>query len=232
LRGTFFPLLRASDKPIAIACLRLLTLPPFPPRPLRSVPRLRLRIALSTSLLALRLYRLPLDFFLPPDLFLPPDFFLPVVRAMNSPRLGFDVDNRICFATHNPGDRIHATARTQRGYADGVARAMPCAVANIITTPRALGANRAREITTVEVGEFGFFSGLRDDLPMRIMLPRFDHTVCDRNVVVRAGCASSRRTISHRKFDSDGTAAGSLVAASSSTRGKKQNGALGSYRAA
>ncbi len=36
--GTFLPFLRASDSPMAIACLRLLTLPPLPPRPLLSVP--------------------------------------------------------------------------------------------------------------------------------------------------------------------------------------------------
>src|SRR5690349_4889389 len=36
LRGTFAPLARASERPIAIACLRLFTLPPLPPRPLRS----------------------------------------------------------------------------------------------------------------------------------------------------------------------------------------------------
>jgi hypothetical protein len=45
----------ASDKPIAIACLRLVTF--FPLRPLRSVPRLRFRIARSTSLDAPREYR-------------------------------------------------------------------------------------------------------------------------------------------------------------------------------
>jgi hypothetical protein len=37
--GTFLPLARASDRPIAIACLRLLTL--RPERPLFSVPALR-----------------------------------------------------------------------------------------------------------------------------------------------------------------------------------------------
>jgi hypothetical protein len=48
---------------MAMACLRLFTLPPLPPFPLRSVPRFLLRIALATSLLALGLYlRLP-DFF-------------------------------------------------------------------------------------------------------------------------------------------------------------------------
>lgn len=31
--GTFAPFLRASDKPIAIACLRLFTFPPLPPLP-------------------------------------------------------------------------------------------------------------------------------------------------------------------------------------------------------
>jgi hypothetical protein len=53
--GTFFPFRRASDRPMAIACLRLLTV--FPLLPLLSFPRLRLRIARSTSLDALREYR-------------------------------------------------------------------------------------------------------------------------------------------------------------------------------
>jgi hypothetical protein len=48
-----------------MACLRLLTRPPFPPRPLRKVPFFRRRIALSTRLLAARPYlRRPPDFFL------------------------------------------------------------------------------------------------------------------------------------------------------------------------
>jgi membrane protein len=38
--GTFLPFLRAFDNPIAIACFRLFTLPPFPPFPLLAVPRL------------------------------------------------------------------------------------------------------------------------------------------------------------------------------------------------
>src|ERR1700730_1898660 len=53
--GTFLPFLRASDSPMAIACLRLLTFLPL--LPLLSVPRLRLRMLRSTSLEALREYR-------------------------------------------------------------------------------------------------------------------------------------------------------------------------------
>ena len=44
--GTFFPSRRASDSPIAIACLRLLTL--RPERPLLNVPALRFFIARPT----------------------------------------------------------------------------------------------------------------------------------------------------------------------------------------
>jgi hypothetical protein len=44
--GTFPPSRRASDKPIAIACLRLFTV--LPERPLFNVPRLRSCIALFT----------------------------------------------------------------------------------------------------------------------------------------------------------------------------------------
>ena len=48
-----------------MACFRLLTRPPFPPGPLRNVPFLRRRMALSTRLLAARPYlRRPPDFFL------------------------------------------------------------------------------------------------------------------------------------------------------------------------
>ena len=54
--GTRLPFRRAFDNPIAIACLRLFTLPPLPPLPLRAVPRLYLRISLSTSFEALRAY--------------------------------------------------------------------------------------------------------------------------------------------------------------------------------
>ena len=44
--GTLAPARRASDKPIAIACFRLLTF--FPDRPLFKVPFFRSRIARST----------------------------------------------------------------------------------------------------------------------------------------------------------------------------------------
>ena len=67
-RGTFAPFFRASDNPIAIACLRLFTRPPLPPLPLFSVPFFLRRIALPTLLLAARPY------FRPPDFL--PDFFL------------------------------------------------------------------------------------------------------------------------------------------------------------
>src|ERR1044071_5107952 len=46
LRGTFPPARRASERPIAIACLRLFTF--FPDRPLFSLPRLRSCIARLT----------------------------------------------------------------------------------------------------------------------------------------------------------------------------------------
>ena len=59
-RGTFFPFDRASDRPIAIACFLLFT---FRPLLDLSVPFLRRRIALSTSLLALSEYFRFDDFF-------------------------------------------------------------------------------------------------------------------------------------------------------------------------
>ena len=54
LAGTLAPALRASDRPIAIACLRLFTV--LPERPLFSVPRLRSCIAFSTLLEAFSPY--------------------------------------------------------------------------------------------------------------------------------------------------------------------------------
>jgi len=61
LRGTLAPFFRASDRPIAIACLRLLTV--FPLRPDLSVPFFRRRIALATRLdAALPYFRFPEDF--------------------------------------------------------------------------------------------------------------------------------------------------------------------------
>jgi hypothetical protein len=52
--GTFLPLRRASESPMAIACLRLFTVLPL--RPLFSVPFLRRRIALLTVFEAAREY--------------------------------------------------------------------------------------------------------------------------------------------------------------------------------
>jgi hypothetical protein len=50
-RATFLPFLRASERPIAIACFLLVTF--FPLLPLLSVPLLRRRITDSTSFEAL-----------------------------------------------------------------------------------------------------------------------------------------------------------------------------------
>lgn len=58
---------------MAMACLRLFTLPPLPPGPERRVPCFLRRIALATVLLA------PLLYLRPDDLFRPDDFF---VRGM------------------------------------------------------------------------------------------------------------------------------------------------------
>ena len=56
-RGTLAPFLRASESPIAIACLRLVTLPAFPPLPDRSVLRFSRCNALFTLALAALPYR-------------------------------------------------------------------------------------------------------------------------------------------------------------------------------
>lgn len=61
LRGTFAPFSRASDRPIAMACSRLVTRPPCPALPRFSVPVFRRRIALSTRLPAALPYRRPPD---------------------------------------------------------------------------------------------------------------------------------------------------------------------------
>jgi hypothetical protein len=55
--GTLAPARRASDNPMAIACLRLVTL--FPEPPDRSVPRFRSRITRSTFCEAFFPYRRP-----------------------------------------------------------------------------------------------------------------------------------------------------------------------------
>lgn len=62
LRGTLAPFFRASDSPMAIACLRLLTVLPLLPD--LSVPFLRRRMALATRLdAAFPYFRPPEDFF-------------------------------------------------------------------------------------------------------------------------------------------------------------------------
>src|SRR6185312_15568959 len=65
LLGTFLPFLRASESPMAIACLRLLTFPPFPPLPRFNVPFFLRCMARFTSLLALFEYFLAMEISLP-----------------------------------------------------------------------------------------------------------------------------------------------------------------------
>lgn len=77
--------MRASESPIAIACLRLFTV--LPDLPLFSVPRFLRRIALSTISWALGPYflvpellrgeLLPVELLLPDDFFFVPDFVDP-----------------------------------------------------------------------------------------------------------------------------------------------------------
>jgi len=74
--GTLAPFFRASESPMAIACLRLFTLPPLPPLPERKVPLFFRRIALATLLPA------PLLYFRPDDFLRPDDFF---VRGIHPP---------------------------------------------------------------------------------------------------------------------------------------------------
>jgi hypothetical protein len=61
--GTFAPFLRASDKPIAIACFLLVTFSPL--RPLFSFPSFISCISVCTCLLAAAPYFLPADFLAP-----------------------------------------------------------------------------------------------------------------------------------------------------------------------
>ena len=76
--GTFFPSLRASDNPIAIACFRLVTFLPL--RPLFSLPCFMAFISRSTSWLADGLYfRDEFDFF---ELLFLVDFFAAFLVAI------------------------------------------------------------------------------------------------------------------------------------------------------
>ena len=74
-RGTFAPFFRASERPMAIACLRLFTVPPLPPGPDLSVPRFLRRMALATVFSAARPY------------FRVPDFLLAFFLVAMSPPL-------------------------------------------------------------------------------------------------------------------------------------------------
>lgn len=86
LFGTFPPSRRASDRPIAIACLRLVTF--FPDLPERSCPRFISCVARATLLLALRPYFfLPLERFLPLELFRPLELLLAKMSTSMHSRL-------------------------------------------------------------------------------------------------------------------------------------------------
>jgi hypothetical protein len=65
--GTLAPSLRASERPIAIACFRLVTF--FPLRPLFSLPLFFSRITRATFFCAFGLYFLPPEDFLCEELF-------------------------------------------------------------------------------------------------------------------------------------------------------------------
>src|SRR5882762_7951687 len=88
--GTLAPFSRASDNPIAIACLRLVTLPPLPALPERRVPFFLRRMALATVLPAALPYLLP-------------DFFLPAIE--------FFFFCSSCGPTDQNGDRLDHPAR-------------------------------------------------------------------------------------------------------------------------
>ena len=74
--GTLAPFLRASERPIAIACFRLVTLPPLPPLPERSVPRFSRRMALATDLPTALPYLRPLELLRELELFFGAIWFL------------------------------------------------------------------------------------------------------------------------------------------------------------
>lgn len=81
--GTLAPFLRASERPIAIACFRIVTLPPFPPLPERRVPRFSRRMALATDVLAALPYLRPLELFRELELFFGAIWFLLVLQQVN-----------------------------------------------------------------------------------------------------------------------------------------------------
>src|SRR5918995_5996387 len=88
-----------------------------------------------------------------------------------------NVDNSICFATHHEEGRIHATALAQRARQQRRILGGRRASRGSITTRRARTEQRADKITSVQLEQFGFFSGLRANSRGRIMLVRFDLTV-------------------------------------------------------
>jgi hypothetical protein len=119
--GTFLPFLRASDKPMAMACFRLLTLPPRPPLPRLRVPRLRRRMALPTSFDALREYLRAIE--VSPSL-------LRECRARSYALTSVDDTNSGFGRQHNAVDRSFVSAallwRTDVGATIGCCNVLDC----------------------------------------------------------------------------------------------------------
>ena len=99
--GTFAPDRRASESPMAMACLRLVTFLPL--RPLFSVPCFSSRIARSTFLPAFGLY------FLPPEDLCDEDFFV-AMNSLPSSEWEADADKEVA----RKGSR-QATTRNMQG---------------------------------------------------------------------------------------------------------------------
>ena len=113
--GTFAPFSRASERPIAIACSGLSTVPPCPALPRRSVPRFRRRIALATLFDAALPYRRPLVRFVPDfDADFAADFrpLLPPARVLRPLDLRAPVLRPVVLRPPVERDRLVAAMRS------------------------------------------------------------------------------------------------------------------------
>jgi len=102
--GTLAPSFLASERPIAIACSRLFTMPPLPPFPERRVPFFSRRTALSTDLPAALPYLRLLDFLREPVLFpaaIHPPIHMFAARDPLPATRSYDALNKTCVAGEN-----------------------------------------------------------------------------------------------------------------------------------